>query len=131
MSRPGHDRTHRGLTTHPPLPALLALAFVLSLPLTAFAQVTRLVDDFNGAALDTSKWSVSVFTGLQDISIPVNQINGQLQIGPLLQGNAASGSHYNGITSMNRFDFTGAYASVQLVQPAAPNTTAFTIFAVG
>ncbi|PYP87045.1 MAG: hypothetical protein DMG65_17710 [Candidatus Angelobacter sp. Gp1-AA117] len=122
---------HRGLAFRSLLPMLLVLTFVSGISSNASAQVTLLSDDFNGASLDTSKWSVSVFTGFQDTSIPVTQTSGQLRIGPLLQGTAASGSHFNGITSVNRFDFTGAFAYVQLVQPAASNTTAFTMFAVG
>lgn len=131
MSLSGHHRICRGLSFHLPFPIRLALALVLGLTSSALAQVTLLADDFNGGSLDTSKWFIGVFTGNQDASVPVTQTNGQLQIGPLLQGNAASGSHYNGIVSSNRFNFTGAFAHVQLVQPTASNSTAFTMFEVG
>ncbi len=92
------------------------------------SETVLLADDFNASGLDSSKWSVSIATGTQDTAIPVSQASGQFQIGPLLQN--ASGSHYNGITSVNTFDFTNAYSYVQLVQPAASNTGAFTMFAV-
>lgn len=131
MSLHGHDRMHRGLAIRLLLPVFLILAFVSGVSSNASAQVSLLSDDFNGASLNTSNWSVGVFTGLQDPSVPVAQTSGQLQIGPLFQGTAASGSHYNGIVSQARFNFTGAFAYVQLVQPAASNTTAFTMFAVG
>lgn len=131
MSLHGHDRMHRGLAFHLLLPVFLILAFVSGISANASAQVSLLSDDFNGASLDTTKWSVSISTGLQDTSIPVTQSGGQLSIGPLLQGTAANGSHYNGISSVSRFNFTGSFAYVQLVQPAASNTTAFAMFAVG
>ena len=129
MSFPGHDQTQRGLTIRPFLFTLIVLALPCCLSLTVFAQASfPLSDDFNGGSLDTSKWSITVLTGLQDTSISVTQTSGQLQIGPLLQNTA--NSHYNGISSANSFDFTGAFAYVQLVQSPATNTTAFTMFAV-
>lgn len=88
-----------------------------------------LTDDFNTTSLDTTKWSNTVFTGAQNTTVPVSDTSGQLQIGPLPTN--ATSSSYNGITSVNRYDFTGAYAYVQLVQPAASNSNAFTMFAVG
>lgn len=88
-----------------------------------------LTDNFNSAPLDTTKWSHTVFTGTQDTSIQVIDTGAQLQIGPLPTN--ASSSSYNGITSLRSYDFSGAYAYVQLVQPAASNSNAFTMFAVG
>jgi acid phosphatase len=88
-----------------------------------------LTDGFGSPSIDTTKWSNTIFTGSQNTSVQVNDTNGQLQIGPLPTN--ASSSSYNGITSLNRYDFTGAFAYVQLVQPAASNSNAFTMFAVG
>jgi hypothetical protein len=88
-----------------------------------------LTDNFNSTSLDTTKWSNTIFTGSQNTSVQVSDTSGQLQIGPLPTN--ASSSSYNGITSLNRYDFTGAFAYVQLVQPAASNSNAFTMFAVG
>jgi Tfp pilus assembly protein PilW len=88
-----------------------------------------LMDNFNSATVDTTKWSHKVFTGTQDTSIQLIDSGTQLQIGPLPTN--ATSSSYNGITSLNSYDFTGAYAYVQLVQPAASNSNAFTMFAVG
>jgi acid phosphatase len=88
-----------------------------------------LTDNFSSASIDSTKWSSTLFTGSQNTSVAVADTNGQLQIGPLPTN--ASSSSYNGITSLSRYDFTGAYAYVQLVQPAASNSNAFTMFAVG
>jgi acid phosphatase len=88
-----------------------------------------LTDNFNSTPLDTTKWSNTLFTGSQNTTVQVSDTGGQLQVGPLPTN--ASSSSYNGITSLNHYDFTGAYAYVQLVQPAASNSNAFTMFAVG
>jgi hypothetical protein len=88
-----------------------------------------LTDNFNSAPVDTTKWSHTIFTGTQNTSVQVSDTSGQLQIGPLPTN--ATTSTYNGITSLSRYDFTNAFAYVQLVQPAASNSNAFTMFAVG
>ncbi len=88
-----------------------------------------LTDNFGSSSIDTTKWSNTLFTGSQNTSVQVSETSGQLQIGPLPTN--ATSSSYNGITSLNRYDFTGAFAYVQLVQPAAANSNAFTMFAVG
>jgi len=51
------------------------------------------------------------------------------QIGPLKQG--VDGSHYNGIRSASGFDFTGAYAYVQLVQGPNASTAADAFYTIG
>ena len=88
-----------------------------------------LTDDFSSSSVDTTKWSNTLFTGTQNTSVTVADTNGQLQIGPLPTN--ASSSSYNGITSLQHYPFSGSYAYVQLVQPAAPASNAFTMFAVG
>ncbi|HZS27344.1 MAG TPA: alkaline phosphatase family protein [Candidatus Angelobacter sp.] len=93
------------------------------------AEKPALLTDSFGSGLDTTKWSNALFTGTQNTSVAVADTSGQLQIGPLPTN--ASSSSYNGITSLSRYDFTGVYAYVQLVHPAAANSNAFTMFAVG
>jgi fibronectin type 3 domain-containing protein len=73
-----------------------------------------LQDDFN--TLDASKWGTSLFTATPNSSIAAQATGGQLQIGPLLSG--LSGNNYNGITSAAAYNFTGAYAYVQVAQLA-------------
>jgi hypothetical protein len=81
-----------------------------------------LADDFNDNSLDGSKWSISQITGSQDPNIPVTESSQRLNVGPLLQG--ASGFHFNGITSNLAYDFTGAYAYLQVVTPPPGGSTA-------
>jgi len=52
-----------------------------------------------------------------------------LAIGPLKQN--TDGSHYNGIRSISAFDFTGAYAYVQLVQAPNALTAADAFYTIG
>lgn len=126
---PNRKRCRQALAAPSSRLKLLILTFSLCASLSSFGQASfPFVDNFNQGSLDTSKWSITVLTGFQDTSIPVSVTNGQLQIGPLDQN--TGNSHYNGISSANSFDFTGAFASVQLVQAAASNTGAFTMFAV-
>ena len=90
---------------------------------------TALLDDnFDGASLDPSKWTISVFTGGDDPTIPVTQTNGQLRIGPLKQNTA--GSHYNAVTSTGGYAFTGAYAYAQAVTLPAANTVSYSMLSV-
>jgi phosphatidylserine/phosphatidylglycerophosphate/cardiolipin synthase-like enzyme len=93
---------------------------------------TLLQDDFNGAAIDTSKWNTgSLFSGFVDTGVPISQANQQLAIGPLPQGAAANGSHYRGVSSVNAYNFTGAYAQVELVQAPASNSAADAMLTIG
>ena len=94
------------------------------------APTVFLADDFNGNSVDTSKWvASSLFSGTTDPTVAVADSNQQLQIGPLIQNTTSS--RYNGLRSLNRFDFTGAFASVQIVQPAPSNTAADAMFTIG
>jgi hypothetical protein len=88
-----------------------------------------LADDFNGASIDTTRWAAFIFSGTRDPSVPVSQSGGQLRIGPLKQNTA--GSSYNGLTSVSRYNFTGAYCYVMLAQSAAINTAAQPMLTVG
>jgi hypothetical protein len=87
-------------------------------------------DDFNDNSLDTTKWSIGVWSGTtQDTTIPVREVNQRLEIGPLKEN--TTGTHYNALRSAGSHNLSGAYAYVQLVQPAATMTGAFSIFSVG
>jgi phosphoesterase family protein/IPT/TIG domain-containing protein len=89
-----------------------------------------LVDDFNDGVIDQSKWTVAnLFSGFSDSAVSVSESQQRLQIGPLKQN--ATGSHYNGLTSVNRYNFTGAYCQIQLVQPGASNTSADAMLTLG
>jgi phosphatidylserine/phosphatidylglycerophosphate/cardiolipin synthase-like enzyme len=91
-----------------------------------------LADDFNSAAIDTSKWNTNnLFSGFVDTSVPISQANQKLNIGPLPQGAAASGSHYRGVSSVNAYNFTSAYAQVEIVQPPASNSAADAMLTIG
>jgi hypothetical protein len=80
--------------------------------LTNGFRYTLLQDDFS--FLDTSKWTVGLFTITPNTNINVAASGGQLQIGPTLGG--ISGNNYNGVKSVNSYDFTGGYAYVNIVQ---------------
>jgi hypothetical protein len=89
-----------------------------------------LEENFNSNCIDTSKWTANdLFSGFTDLSVPINQTAQGLDIGPLLQG--ASGSHYRGIRTVNSYDFGGAFAYVELVQPPSASTAADAMFTVG
>ncbi|HJT66463.1 MAG TPA: proprotein convertase P-domain-containing protein [Pyrinomonadaceae bacterium] len=89
-----------------------------------------LADDFNDNCLNTSAWTASdLFSGFIDLGVPLSETSHELEIGPLLLN--ASGSHYRGIRSVNSYDFTGASAYVELVQPADQAGTADAMFTVG
>ena len=97
---------------------------------TSPAPNVVLEENFNSNCIDTSKWTANdVFSGFTDISVPINQTAQRLEIGPLLQG--ASGSHYRGIRTVNSYDFGGAFAYVELVQPPSASTAADAMFTVG
>lgn len=85
-------------------------------------ETVLLADDFNDNSLDSSKWTVNQITGSTDPSIQVAEASQQLRVGPLLQG--ASGFHFNGIVSNLNFDFSGAYAYLQVATPPPGGSTA-------
>jgi hypothetical protein len=92
-------------------------------------ETVLLADDFNNASLDTTKWSANnLWSGFTDTTVAVQETTA-LQIGPLKQN--IDGSHYNGIKSTTSFNFTGAYAYVQLTQAPNANTAADAFFTIG
>ena len=74
-----------------------------------------LEDNFNDNSFDHAKWNIGQITGSADSNIPVTETNQRLQVGPLLENTA--GFHFNGIVSDNAYDFTGAFAYIQVVTP--------------
>lgn len=92
-------------------------------------ETVLLADDFNDNSLDPAKWNTNLFSGFTDASLPIAELNQRIEIGPLLQ--AATGSHYAGITSASTFDFTNAYCYVEVVQTAASSTSADAMLTVG
>jgi hypothetical protein len=109
------------------MPPLLGLATMVQ------AQVTSdslfVADNFDDNVLSSTWKAYALLTGPADTSVPVNEINRRLEIGPLSRGN--SSSSYDGITTAGLFNFTGGYASVRLVHPSAAATEAYAMFAVG
>ena len=92
-------------------------------------ETVLLADDFNDASLDTSKWTANnLWSGFTDNSVAVQETTG-LQVGPLKQN--VDGSHYNGIRSATAFNFTGAYAYVQLAQAPSSSTAGDAFFTIG
>jgi hypothetical protein len=92
-------------------------------------ETVLLADDFNNASLDTTKWSANnLWSGFTDSTVAVQETTG-LQVGPLKQN--VDGSHYNGIRSATSFNFTGAYAYVQLAQAPNAATAADAFFTIG
>ncbi|HKY29503.1 MAG TPA: phospholipase D-like domain-containing protein [Pyrinomonadaceae bacterium] len=79
-----------------------------------------LVDDFNDNSLDSSKWTLGQITGSTDFNIQVSESSQRLGVGPLLQN--TSGFHFNGIVSNTSYNFTGAFAYVQVVTPPPSNS---------
>lgn len=91
-----------------------------------------LEENFSSNCFDTSKWTAQdLYSGFTDLSVPISQTGQRLEIGPLLQGAAASGSHYRGIRTINRYDFGGAYSYVELAQAPSSATTGDAMFTVG
>jgi len=94
------------------------------------SEVVLLADDFNQNVIDTTKWSTNnLFSGFTDPSAAVTEANQQLQIGPLKQN--LTGSHYNGLRSVNTYDFTGAYCYIELLNPPPSTTAADAMLTVG
>ena len=93
------------------------------------SETVLLADDFNNASLDTTKWAANnLWSGFTDSTVAVQETTA-LQIGPMKQN--TDGSHYNGIRSATSFNFTGAYAYVQLTQGPNATTAADAFFTIG
>jgi len=86
----------------------------------AGGETVLLADDFNDNSLDTSKWTIAQITGTADPNLQVVEANQHLNVGPLPQ---ASGFHFNGVVSNLAYDFTGAYAYMQVTEPPPAGAT--------
>ena len=92
-------------------------------------ETELLADDFNDGVLNSAKWVANnLYSGFTDATVTVRETQ-QLEIGPLKQN--VDGSHYNGIKSANAYNFSGAYAQVQIVQAPNATTAADAFFTIG
>jgi phosphatidylinositol-3-phosphatase len=102
--------------------------------LSAFTYTTPtetilLADDFNDGSLNTTKWLPNnLYSGFTDSTVAFSE-SSTFAIGPLKQN--VDGSHYNGIRSQAAFNFTGAYAYVQIVQGPNVLTAADAFYTIG
>jgi len=96
---------------------------------TPTGETVLLADDFNDNLLDTTKWNTNLFSGFTDSSVPMAETNQRFEIGPLFR--LTGSSHYNGLVSRQRYDFTNAYVYVALVQAPATSTTADAMLTLG
>lgn len=93
-------------------------------------EISLLADDYNDNSINTVKWnSNDVFTGFSDLNLPINETSQHLEIGPLPQN--TGGSHYRGMRSVTTYDFTGAFAYVELVQAASSSSSGDAMLSVG
>jgi endonuclease/exonuclease/phosphatase family metal-dependent hydrolase len=76
-----------------------------------------------------SPWAPVVFSGTQDLRVPLVERDGRIEIGPLLEN--ARGPHYNGVTLDRTRDLTGGMVVAQLVQAPSTGTTAYAMFTIG
>src|ERR1044072_3671451 len=86
-------------------------------------------DDFNDNSLDTGKWDTNLFSGFTNTNVPLAETAQRLEIGPLLQN--INGSSYRGVRTVSSYNFSGAYAYVELVQAPNSNTPADAMFTIG
>ena len=94
------------------------------------SETILLENNFNDNSIDLARWSPNyLFSGYTDSAVPITETSQRLQIGPLFAG--LLGSHYNGIRSVNTYDFTGAYIYVELVQAPASSTKANAMLTIG
>ena len=104
------------------------LCTLLNFPRALAAPIVS--DNFNDNSIDTAKWNPNdLFSGFTNTSVPVAETSQQLEIGPLLQN--TSGSSYRGMRTVNSYNFSDAYAFVELVQAPASNTAADAMFTIG
>jgi IPT/TIG domain len=105
-----------------------SICALLTFPRALAAPIVS--DNFNDNSIDTAKWNPNdLFSGFTNTNVPIAETSQRLEIGPLLQN--VSGSSYRGMRTVNTYDFTDDYAFVELVQAAASNTGADTMFTVG
>ncbi len=119
-------RTLIGITFS--LIVVVSLCTLLTFPPALAASIVS--DDFNDNCIDTAKWDPNnLFSDSTNTDVPVAEIAQRLELGPLLQN--VSGSNYRGMSTVNNYNFSDAYAYVELVQAPASNTNGQAAFTVG
>jgi hypothetical protein len=116
VSAPGMAKFDNFVLDSTPAPSPTPAPIPNPSPTPAPAPTVLLSDDFNAASLDATKWYVGAVSKPFDPAVSVRQQNGQLQISPL---SGVAGDHFAGYVSLNKWNLTGAVATVQLVQPAS------------
>ena len=96
----------------------------------ASSPAAILSDNFNDNSINTAIWVNGSFTGFTVLTVPIEETNQRLEIGPLLQ-NVAYSSSYQALMTANTHDFTDAYTYVELVQPPSAATDAIAVLNVG
>lgn len=125
-SRTNTTRTLIGLTIS--LLIVGAICTLLKFPRALAAVIVS--DNFNDNSIDTTKWNPNdLFSGFTNTNVPIAETSQRIEIGPLLQN--VSGSSYRGMRTVNTYNFSDDSASVELVQAAASNTSADSMFTVG
>src|SRR5678815_170021 len=110
--------------------SLIVAGLVFSLLTFPRALAATIVsDDFNDNSLNTTKWGTNLFSGFTNTSLGLNETSQQLQIGPLLQNTGSS--NYRGVRTNSTYNFSGAYAYVELVQAPNSSTAADAMFTIG
>jgi hypothetical protein len=93
-------------------------------------ETVLLADDFNDNIFNASVWSANnLFSGFTDATVLLNERNQGFEIGALKQN--TSGSHYNGIRSAASYNFTNAYAYVELAQAPVSATAGDAMLTIG
>src|SRR5215213_2618591 len=109
------------------LTVVVSLCTLLTFPRAQAAPIVS--DNFNDNSLDTTKWGTTLFSGFTNTSLGLNETSNQLQIGPLLQNTGSS--NYRGVRTNSTYNFSGAYAYVELVQAPNSSTAADAMLTIG
>jgi hypothetical protein len=78
------------------------------------AKAHELTDSFNDNSIDTGKWVA--YGDPAPVSQRVLEVNGRIEIRP----RSGDSGKYSGMDSVNRYDLTGSYVHVELVQALRP-----------
>jgi hypothetical protein len=96
----------------------------------ASSQTVLLSDDLSVPPINTSNWIAgSLFSGYTNKALSMSIAGGSLNIGPLLSDE--SGSNYNGLVSKAGFQFTNAFAYVEVIQAPSASTKAEAMLTIG
>jgi len=126
------------MTTRRSVSVLILIALILSVQdvlvtrrkVFAAAETILLADQLSTPPINASNWTLgSLFSGYTDKSVPMTIAGGSLNIGPLFRN--TSSSHYNGLVSKKTYQFTGAFAYVELTQAPSSSTKADAMLTIG